>query len=80
MIITEPVHDAVPELSVGKDRGGGGRIDGLGVGFDDDDHNGCWVIELWSFKQKVYLMSMEVEKTKVVEGGRWAFLSDGSFT
>ena len=73
MIITEPVDDAVPELGVGKDGGGGGRIDGLGVGFDDDDHNGGLVIELWSFKRKVYLMSMEAGKSRLKKG------ADGRF-
>ena len=32
------------------DYGVSGRIDGLGVGFDDDDHNGGLTIELRPFK------------------------------
>lgn len=79
MVVTEPVEDAVPELGVGKDGGGGGRIDGLGVGFDDDDHKGGWVIEFRSFEQRVDLMSGNVEKRKIGEGGRWASMNDESF-
>ena len=42
VIVAKSVHDAVPELSMREDRGGGGRIDGLCVSFDDDNHNGNW--------------------------------------
>ena len=42
MIVAKSMNDAVPHLSVGEDGGGGGRIDGLGVSFDDDDHDGDW--------------------------------------
>lgn len=50
MVITEPVHDTVPELGVGKDGGGRGRIDGLGVGLNNDNHSGGWAIEFRSWK------------------------------
>ena len=40
MIIAKSVHDTVSELSMRKNRGGGGRIDALCVSFDDDNHNG----------------------------------------
>ena len=42
MVVTKSMDDAVPQLSVGDDGGGRGRIDGLGVSFDDDDHDGDW--------------------------------------
>ena len=42
MVVAKSVDAAVPHLSVGEDWGGGGRIDGLGVSFDDDDHDGDW--------------------------------------
>lgn len=44
MVVAYSVDDAVPHLSVGEDGGGGGGIDGLGVSFDNDDHDGDWGI------------------------------------
>ena len=41
MVVAKSVDDAVPHLSVGDDGRGGGRIDGLRVSFDDDDHDGA---------------------------------------
>ena len=48
VVVAKSVDDAVPHLSVGDDGGGGGRIDGLGVSFDDDDHDGDWGFDFQS--------------------------------